>query len=380
MSLRTAVFLPPLAVLVLAAPTLLPAAGEEPPEVKVVRPVVREVTDYSDYPGRLEAASVVEIRPRVSGVLEKVLFRDGSDVKQGDLLFELGSRGCQIALNRAKAELRKAEAQFKLQSANLERLRELFKKGGASREEMDQAVGHRDVAEAEVAAARASLEVAELQLDWTKVRSPISGRIGRALMTPGNVVTEGSTVLAVVVAPDPMYVYFDVPEGAFVKLDELVRATREIVERKVPIQVGLARAKEGDFPLRGVLDFADNRVDPEKGTIRFRGVLPNPDGSLLPGMFARVRVATSAPHKALLLPVIALRGGFDGFGASVLVVNGKGVVDLKGVKLKGKHGNLWEVSEGLAPEDRVIIGDASESKPGTKVRPREVDIPKDAKP
>jgi RND family efflux transporter MFP subunit len=262
----------------------LACAAVDPPEVPVTRPAPREVTDHAVFTGRTAASRSVEVRPRVSGYLTKVAFKDGDEVKQGDLLFEIDPRPYQAELEKAQAGVAVAQARLQQADADYQRRKALSGRGGVSQEELDRAAGERVVAEAGLRAARAALDAARLTLGFAKVHAPMSGRIGRRLLDPGNLVKADETPLATLVATGPLYVYFDVDERTLAK---------GRLKAGLPVAVGLAG--EDGYPHEGRIDFLDSRVDAAKGTVRVRAVLANPAGRLRPGQSARVRVAASEP-------------------------------------------------------------------------------------
>jgi len=335
-------------------------AAADPPEVPVTRPVSREVTDHAVLTGRTAASRSVELRARVSGYLTKVAFKDVAEVKQGDLLFEIDPRPYQAELEKAQAGVVVAQARLQQADADYQRRKALSGRGGVSQEELDRAAGERVVAEAGLRAARAVLDMARLNLGFAKVHAPISGRIGRCLLDPGNLVKADETQLATLVAPDPLYVYFDLDER------RLLRLEKGKALGTVPVAVGLAGAD--GFPHEARIDFIDNRADAAKGTVRVRAALPNPGGRLRPGLFARVRVATSEPYRALLVPVAAVLSVVD--RKFVYVVNDKGVVEHRPVTLGREEGELVVVKGGLKAADRVAVGGLRQLEPGMAVKPR----------
>jgi RND family efflux transporter MFP subunit len=252
-----------------------------------------EVADHADFTGRTEAAVTVEVRARVTGYLVKVAFKDGAEVKQGDLLFEIDPRPYQAELDRANAALAAAEAHLKRADTELKRAKALIERSAMSKEDYDKVVGDVDEARAQVAVARASREVANLNLDFTKVTAPVSGRVGRRLVDSGNVVRADGTMLTTIVGKDPMYVYFDVDERTYLDLRRALRDGKVKAAKLEDLPVAVQLANEEGFPHQGKLDFVDNRADPTKGTIRMRAVLPNADGLLVPGLFAQVRLTTA---------------------------------------------------------------------------------------
>jgi RND family efflux transporter MFP subunit len=350
---------------------LVVAADEPkaPPEAPVVSPVVREVTDYSDFGGRTEAAATVEVRARVSGYLEKAPFREGGEVKQGDLLFEIDPRPYQAELKRAEANVALSEAHLQRLDAEVKRAKELLGKGAMGQDDYAKIVGDRSEAEAAVVVAKASCDAARLTLAFTKVTAPLSGRIGRQLIDPGNLVRSDETLLATIVSQSPMHVYFDIDERTYLQLAsrELRRAgkTKAGSDWDLPVMMGLA--DEEGFPHRGKITFVNNRVDPNKGTLTLRAVLPNENQLLVPGLFARVRLMTSEPHKALLVPeeAVATENG----QSFVLVVGEKNVLERRKVRLGSRQGDLRVVEEGLLDSDR-LVSKPKGLRPGMAVKPQ----------
>jgi RND family efflux transporter MFP subunit len=363
------------AVFLLAGPTGGPAAP--PPDVAVCRPVTREVTDYEEFTGRTEAVQAVDLRARVTGYVDKVNVKEGGEVKQGDVLFEIDPRPYQAELDKADAEVARAEAHFKRASADFDRAKRLLANKGISQDDFDHAAADRAEAEASLRAAQAAREVAKLNLAFTRVTAPISGRVSRALLTPGNLAVADTTPLATIVSVDPMAVSFDVDERTLVRLARLQREGKGKAERDVELPVLLALPDNEGFVHRGKLAGTGVRVDPNTGTVRWQATFANPDGLFLPGMFVQVRVLTGAPHKGLLVPESAV--GTDQGQAHVFVVTGKDVIEQRPVKLGVADDRLRVVKEGLAAEDRVVVDTAGGMlrgvRPGTKVKPKEVPPP-----
>jgi RND family efflux transporter MFP subunit len=329
-----------------------------------VRPVVREVTDHEVFAGRLEAPARVDMRARVPGYLLKATFQEGADVKKGDVLFEIDPRPYRAELDRAEAAFVQAEARLKVADIDHKRAAALHARKAASQEELDKASAERVVAEATVQLARANREVSRLNLDFTRVLAPVSGRIGKRLVDPGNLVMADQTPLAVIVTRDPINVFFHIDERTLL----LLLRSRRQADQAVTMPVAVALADEKGFPHRGVMDFADNRLDPDTGTLQARAVLANKDRLLAPGMFARVRLDLGKPYSALLVPADAVRA--EGDARFVLVVNGKGVIERRPVTLGQPHDGLRVVTAGLKAEDQVIVGGPGGLRPGMAVRPR----------
>jgi RND family efflux transporter MFP subunit len=343
------------------APGKNPVVPVPPLVIRVARPVTKVVTDYEVFTGRTEASATVELRARASGYLTRVLFKDGAEVKQGELLFEIDPRPYRAKLDRAQVALDRAEVRRKMAEADLKRADALARTVDISNEERNKLAAAQADAQAAVRLAQVDREVAQLNLDFTRVTAPISGRIGRRLLDPGNVVKADETFLATIVREDPLYVYFDVDETTALRL------RREKMGPKVPVTAGFAGEK--GFPHRGMVDFVANRVAPATGTLRVRAVLPNADGLLMPGLFVRVRLDVGQPHKALLVPAKAVLK--DRGQAYVWVVKGKDKVERRLVRLGSTHDGLRVIEEGLRADDRVVIGGLQWLQAGMTVLPQE---------
>jgi membrane fusion protein, multidrug efflux system len=339
----------------------LAGAVADPPEVPVSRPVPREVADFAEFAGRTAASRTVEVRARVSGYLTKVAFRDGAEVKEGDLLFEIDPRPYRAEAVKGRAAVEMAQARLKRADADYRRAQALAGPAGfVGPAELERAAGRRDLEQARLRAAKAALESAEITLSFTQVTAPISGRVGRRLLDPGNFARADETQLATLVTTDPLYIYFDVDERT------LLRLGKGKPLAKAPAAVGLA--DEQGFPHKAEIDFVDNQVDAAKGTVRVRALLPNPGGWLRPGLFARVRVATGEPYRALLVPEAAV--ATDGDRKFVYVVNEKDVVEARPVTLGPREGESVAVKGGLKATDRVVVGELQRLRPGMAVKPR----------
>jgi len=348
---------PTLLLVLLAVPTLA-----APPQVVVVKPVEREVFDHADITGRTAASTTVEIRSRLAGQLDKVLFKEGAAVKKGDMLFLFDDRLQRAEVEKVQAEMARMEARLKVAELDYRRLVKLGEAKSVPQDEVARTAAALEDAKAAHLAAQAALNVARLQLEWTRVVSPIDGRIGRAKSTAGSVV-RSADLLATVYAVDPLYVYFDLDERNLLRL---VRHTRGRPDDKV--SVGLALTGDEGFPHKAVVDFLEPAVDPKTQTLRVRAVLPNPKDEVRPGQTVRVRVPLGVPRKALLLQ---FRGGGVFRVADreyVLVVNERNILEEKTVVI-GADG---EVLKGLDHDDRVV--DTFESprglKAGDEVRPK----------
>jgi multidrug efflux system membrane fusion protein len=343
---------------------------QKPPEVYVSTPFLKDVTDYEDFTGRTESVASVEVRARVSGYLQRWLFTDGDDVKQSDVLFEIDPRPYQATYNQAVGQRHLQEANLKYQSALYDRELKLYQQGSEPLETLQLNRAQRDSTQASVEAAKAAEAQAKLNLEWTKVTSPISGRVSRRMVDPGNLVQADNTMLTTIVALDPMYAYFDIDERTMLRLQRLVvqRKIKSVEGGKVPVY--LALADEGDQYLHpGVIDFMDNRVDAATGTLRARGLFPNAKHILSPGLFVRVRIRVGEPHKAVVLPERAL--GTDQGRKFVYVVNGENKAIYRSVKSgPPQEDGLRVIEEGLKPGEKVIVSGLQRVRQGAEVDPK----------
>jgi RND family efflux transporter MFP subunit len=344
-----------------------------PVAVTAAKPVEREVVNYADFTGNTAAVKSVDIRARVSGYLDKLGFEEGAVVKAGDMLFVIDPRPYQAALDLAQANLEQAQAQLELAESNFKRAEDLQKKGVISPQDYQTQSATRDQASASLLANQATLETAKLNLEFTRLNSPIDGRTSAYNYTIGNLIVGGDTtstgILTTVVSLDPMYVYFNVEERALLAYQEMVRAGKMLFTENGKALVEMQLANENTFPHKGFIDFVDNRVDPSTGTIRVRGAFPNKDGLLRPGLFAQLRIASSPKYKAVLISDLAV--GYDQGQPIVYVVGADNVATAKQVKLGALSEGLRVVESGVAPDDRVIVDGIVHLRPGAKVAPQE---------
>jgi RND family efflux transporter MFP subunit len=355
-----------------------PVASLPPPEVSVSQPIERPVSESLEFTGRIEAVEAVDVRARVSGYITKVAFDAGALVKQGDLLFEIDPREYQTAVTRAEGDIARLRANLTRAGAEVARTQKLRPTGAVSEREVDTATGSKGATEGELVAAQAQLEKARLDLQFTRVTAPITGRASRAEITAGNLVVVGASggpVLTTIVSLDPVWVYFDIDEPSLLRLRaaELRRTGRpltpeNIASLEVPVQVGLGN--EAGFPHTGRIDFIDNRVDPATGTIRVRAVLENQEGLFSPGFFVRVKLATGEPKPTVLVTERAI--GTDQSRKYVLVVNDKNVVEYREVQLGPLADGLRAITGGLAPGEWVIVNGIQRARPGITVTPQRV--------
>jgi RND family efflux transporter MFP subunit len=337
-----------------------------PPPVTVSTPLVAPVQDAADFTGQASASLTVDLVARVSGFLKEVRFADGADVEKGQLLFQIepDQYQAQVALNQATLD--QQQATLKSAEVDFDRKSTLQRQLAASQADYDKALATRDGARASVAEAQANLKIAQLNLSYTKIEAPFSGRIGRRLVDVGNLVGQGSpTKLATLSQVDKIYVYFNVNER------DLLRIREDLDQRglgresvlKTPVFAGLANEK--GTPHEGHLDFIDTGVDPSTGTLMARAVFDNAKNILIPGLFTRIRIPVGAPKQSLLVPETAI--SLDQVGPYVLLVDAGGVVALRRIKLGAVQNGLRVAAEGLAATDRVIIDGLQNATPGRKV-------------
>ena len=362
---------------VVAVLVLLAACGNgeqqqmPPPDVSVAAVVQKSVTQWDEYSGHVEAIDAAEIRPRVSGHLNRVHYQEGGLVEKGQLLFTIDSREYKANADAANADANRAEARVALAQQELKRAESLIGERAISQGELDQRRMESQQAEADFMAARANFARANLDLDFTYIKSPIKGRAGEALVKPGNLVEPNASLLTTVVSVDPVYVTFTGDERAYLRYQELARNGGRASSRDVrnPVLVGLA--DEEGFPHKGEMDFVDNALNPETGTIRARAVVPNSDGVFTPGLFARVRLLGESQKDALLIHEQAVLTDQD--RRYVYVVGEKNAAERRDVKLGSHVEGLLVVESGLKPGDKVIInGMRKIFFPGQPVKPRDV--------
>lgn len=338
--------------LISAALSACGAAPEQgappPPEVTVAQPLVREVNDLDEFPGRFEAPQTVEVRARVGGYIQAVHFQDGDYVRQGQLLFTLDPRAAQAAVAAAQAQRAQAQAQLTLAATQLDRAETLFGQGFLSQSAVDLRVAEVEGAEASMATAESALRTARLDLEFTRVTAPASGRVSDRRVDPGNLVAGGSSaadVLTVIVSTSPIHFEFDASEAI------LLRYQREARNGRAPLMVRLQ--DEPTFTHAGYLDFTDNTVDSGSGVVRLRGVIQNPDGFLRPGMYGQAQLAGTAAYRALLIPDAAVVT--DQARRIVYVVQDDGTTAAKPVELGPLVNGLRVIRSGLEATDRVVI-------------------------
>ena len=376
---------PTAAVLIALAPALA-GCGEgpkqqapPPPKVTVAKPIQRTIVDQDEYVGRFVAVDTVEVRARVSGYLDRVHFQDGQSVKQGELLFTIDKRPFQNTLDQARANLATAQSNLTFTEADLTRGRQLLRDRTISEQIFEQRSQAFRNAQASVAANEAMVRQAALDLEFTELRAPVSGRIGDRRVTPGNLVTGGAggttTLLANIVSIDPIRLEFTFDEASLLRYERLARDGKtELTGRGTTVRLRLI--DEPDFSHYGRMDFVDNVVERATGTIRSRAQFANSDGLFTPGMFGRVQVPGSAPYQALMVADAAI--GTEQARKYVLVVNADNVATQKYVTLGDVVDGLRVIKTGLASDDRVIVNGLMHARAGNKVTPQEEGAPPQA--
>ncbi len=349
-------------------------AAPPPPTVTVAKPQQQSVVDYDEYVGRFIAVDSVEIRSRVSGYLEKVQFKDGQIVKQGDLLFAIDRRPFEATLAQTRANLAQARANLAFATSDLARASQLVRDRTITEQTFDQRTQAKSVAEASVAAQEAAVRQAELDLQFTELKAPVTGRIGDRRVSEGNLVTGGTggntTLLATIVSIDPIRFEFTFDEASFLRYERLGKEGKDITSRGAGVEVTVKLIDEPDFKHVGKMDFVDNVIDRASGTIRGRALLANPDGVFTPGMFGRVRVPGSPSYEALLLPDNAI--GSEQVRKFVFVVDGENTARIKYVTLGQVSGNNMRIiKDGIAADDRVIVNGLMRARAGAKITPQE---------
>jgi RND family efflux transporter MFP subunit len=349
------------------------AAPPPPPTVTVAKPTKRLVVDRDEYVGRFVAVDSVEVRARVSGYLDAVHFRDGQLVKKGDLLFTIDRRPFEITLAQAKANVAQARGNLAYAESDLERGQSLVRGSTITQQTFDQRTQAKRVAEANVAAQEATVRQAMLDLEFTELRAPVSGRIGDRRVSPGNLVTGGTTgattLLATITSLDPIRFEFTIDEASYLNYIRGAGDGTTATNRGINVPVRLKLIDEPNFSHVGKTDFVDNAIDLASGTIRGRAEFANSNGTFTPGMFARIQLTNGPPSEALLVPEVAI--GTEQVRKFVLVVDADGVARPKYVTLGPVSDALRVITAGLEPEDRVIVNGLMRARPGVKVTPVE---------
>ncbi|MBX3411445.1 MAG: efflux RND transporter periplasmic adaptor subunit [Pirellulales bacterium] len=336
-----------------------------PPQVEVALPVYQDIRDYEDFTGQTEAVTSIDVRARVTGYLAAVHFKHGAEVQAGDVLFDIDPPYYKAEAARAEGLVAQAEARLERLKLDFQRSKENLARGVITQSAHDLMTS--DVAEAEAAlkSAQASLTIANVNLGYTKVRSPIAGRVSRPFIDPGNLVKADDTILTRVVSQNPMWVYFDLDERTLLRLRRASSEGTVAAMAGTHADVLMGLADEKGYPHQGQLNFEDNRVDPSTGTLRVRAVFDNNDRLLSPGLFVRVRVPIGEPYRALLVPESAL--GTDQGQRFLYVVDDEGIVAYRRVDVGSLHSGLRVVTNGLSPNEKVVVVGLQRVMPGAKV-------------
>lgn len=346
------------------------------PTISVAEVVHENITEWDEFTGRLQAPQTVALVPRVSGYIDKIHFSEGALVEKGDLLIQIDPMPYMHEVNRLKAELESAQSAAAFAVSDYQRAETLSSQRAISAEILDSRLAHKKQTAAAVNSVQAALERAELDLSYTRVTAPISGRVSYAQVTVGNFVSAGQTQLTNVVSTDKMYAYFDIDEQSYLRYARLTRAGHRVDARDVSANpVLMALANDTSYNYIGNVDFVDNRINPQTGTIRIRASFPNLDNDLLPGLFARIRLAGSNAYDAILIDEKAI--GSDLNHRFVLVVNRNDQLEYRAVQLGGQVNGLRIIREGLESTDRIVVNGLQRVAPNMQINPQLVQMASD---
>jgi membrane fusion protein, multidrug efflux system len=349
-----------------------PVAAAAPPEITVAQVIHRPLREWQEFSGRLQAVNTVEIRPRVSGYVDRVAFEDGARVKKGQLLFQIDPRPFQAEVDRLLAERSRSVSDLELAQSNRARAERLIGAHAISREEYERQVAAVSSAQGALGSIDASLQEARLNREFTEVRAPIDGHVSRAIVTAGNLVTSAS-LLTTLVSDDPVYVYFDADEQTYLRYAQAERESARPGAAAESVYIGLI--DEQGYPHQGKLDFIDNQVNPSTGTIRARAALANPDGRYTPGLFARVRLVGGQDRDSVLIEDRAV--GTDLSKKFVLTLTADNRVEYRLVQLGPEIDGLRVVEQGLKPDEIVVVNGMQHVRPGETVTPTRVSMAED---
>ncbi|RVU17432.1 efflux RND transporter periplasmic adaptor subunit [Methylobacterium oryzihabitans] len=363
----------PALLVVAGLPARAQAPGGPPPTVIVAKPVVKEVVEHDDYTGRFNAIENVDVRARVTGYLEKIHFQDGSRVKKGDLLFTIDRRPYKATLDQAQAALASANARLNFSQTDLERAQTLSRSGNISEQVTDQRRQASLTAQADVESATAALRQAQLNYDFTEVRSPIDGRISQRRVTEGNIVITDQTILTSIVSLDPIYFSFPVDERSFLAYQGNLRIGMGATQKEHTVRVLIALTGEAKPTRKGVLDFVDNQFDAQTGSIMLRATVENPDNFIKPGLFGIISMPASPPFQGVLIPDEAVATNQD--KRIVYVVKDDNTVASQNVRLGPKIDGYRVVRDGLKGDETIVISGLTRVRPGAKVTPERKDLP-----
>lgn len=362
----------------LVAPALAATAAlaqqQPPPPVTVASPVVKEIVEDDEFVGRFEAAEMVEVRARVSGYLQEVHFEDGELVEAGDLLYSIDPRQFRNAYDQARSQIGISQASFDFTLEQLERAEALIANGNIPQSTLDARREAHLSAQGALEQARASLSNAEIDLDFAEIHAPISGRIDRTRVTPGNLVQQDATVLTTIVSVDPMHFYFDIDERYFIAYSTDARTTGTDLQQGAggkPVRITLSDDRIP--PVEGVLDFSENRLDPDAGSMRIRAVIPNGDGVLVPGLFGVANVPGSLPYEGVLIPDAAILA--DQNRRLVMLVDEDGAVSPRPIRPGPRIDGYRVVRDGLDGSETLVVEGLMRARPGARVTPERVELP-----
>lgn len=351
-----------------------PSAQQAPqqmaPAVSVAAVVHQRITEWDEFTGRLEAPESVSLRPRISGYIDSIGFKEGAIVKAGQPLFYIDDRSYKAEVRRLEAELADVNSQLKLAKSTFVRANELTENNAISVELFDSRAADLEQAKARLRSTSAALEIAKLNLSYTKVTAPITGRVSRAQITAGNLVSAGQTELTTIVSVNQVYAYFDADEQTYLKYIKLAQEGTRPSSREVKNPVYMGLANESGFPHQGYIDFIDNQVNPATGTIRGRAVFENPEGSFIPGLFTRIKLVGSASYDGILIDDKAI--ATDLSNKYVLVLDNENKVQYRAITLGEKLNGLRIVKSGLTAEDSIVVNGLQRVRPGVQVAPEVV--------
>lgn len=344
-----------------------------PPPVTVAKPVVREIVEFDDFIGRFEAVDQVDVRARVSGYVDKITFSDGALVKAGDPLFTIDQRPYAAALAEAQASLESAQARLEFATTDLQRAESLRRTGNISSQLFDERMQTAATARADLRRAEATVNRLKLDLEFTQIKAPISGRASRRMVSIGNLVNANDTLLTNIVSLDPINFYFDIDERSFLAYEKMSAGGVRMSSADLRNEVLVATTGQDEPTHKGHIDFSDNRLDASSGTLRGRAVLPNPDGVLRPGQFGRIRILGTDKYQGVLVPEEAL--GSDQDRRVVYVVGADNVVTLKPVRVGSRVDGYRVIRTGITGDETIVVNGLMRVRPGLKVDPKMTTLP-----
>ncbi|MEA3041496.1 MAG: rane fusion protein multidrug efflux system, partial [Sphingomonadales bacterium] len=344
-----------------------------PPPVTVAKPVVKEIMEWDEFIGRFDAVDAVDIRARVSGYIDRIHFKDGSMVKAGDPLFTIDQRPYRLAAEQSETAVISAQSRLEFASNDLERAEALRKNGNITEQLLDQRRQNYQTARAELDRSRSALQQARLDLEFTEIKAPISGRVSRRLVSMGNLVNANETVLTNVVSLDPIHFYFDVDERSYLAYTRMAAGGTRPSGRDNPNEVFVATTDEREPHRPGRMDFVDNRLDAASGTMRGRAVFDNKDMTLTPGLFGRIRIMGSGTYKGVLVPDEAI--GSDQDRRVIFVVGPDNVVVMKPVRPGPRIDGYRVIRDGLTGDETVVINGLMRVRAGAKITPQLTTLP-----